>query len=168
MWITGGRRLLGPVGKHSSAIRRNIDRVREVISIRTSSILLLLLLLLMLMLLVLVPSQMPIHMAMMMMLGSRLRLLRMLLLLMVVVIVRLVLMRMLMGMRRGMMLRIKVVVQVVEVGLDGIGEGSSAATDAAGRRLLMGMNGISGEGLLGWDGWGEIVVYGGEWRLATA
>lgn len=158
---------MGPVGKQSSAIRRNIDRVREVISIRTSSILLLLL---MLMLLVLVPSQMPIHMAMMMMLDSRLRLLRMLLLLllMVVVIVRLVLMRMLMGMRRGMMLRIKVVVQVVEVGLDGIGEGSSAATDAAGRRLLMGMDGISGEGLLGWDGRGEIVVYGGEWRLATA
>lgn len=112
-----------------------------------------------LVLLLLMPSQMPIHMRMVMM-GPRLGL--MLLLLLLVMAVWLVLVRMLMGMlRRMVLLLVEVVVQMIEVSgvVGAIGKGCSGSGL---RLLLMGMDGVSGEGLFGWNGWREVVVYRGE------
>lgn len=67
---------------------------------------------------------------------------------------------MLMGMMRGVMLWFKVVIQMTEVGLV-LGESGT------GLRLLVGMDGVAGEGLFGWY-WGEVIVYGWEWGLTTS
>lgn len=127
------------------------------ISIGTTGMLLLLLLL--------VSCQVPIHMRMMMM-GSRLG---RLLLLLLVMAVWLMLMRMLMGMLpRMMLLLVKVIVQLIEVAcvVGAIGERCSAS----GLRLLllMGMDWVSGEGLFDRNGWREVVVHRGEWRLPSS